>query len=372
MTRDERHMARALALAARGDWRVAPNPRVGAVLSRGDEVLAEGFHAACGGPHAEAEALAALAARGLDARGATLTVTLEPCGPFPGKRTPPCVEALLAAGVARVVIARADPHPPVAGRSLERLRGAGVEVVTGVLEAEARRLTSAFAKWALHGTPHVTAKWAMSLDGRIAARTGDSRWITGPAARRDAHRLRGEVDAVAVGIGTALADDPELTRRDAPGGDPLRVVVDSSARLPLGSKLVASARDRPLLVAVAASAPAERVLALEAAGAAVERLGSSVGAERVDPRALLAALARRGARTLLVEGGRQLLAAFFEAGCVDRVVAYVAPKVIGGDGAPGPVRGLGVDLVARARAVEGLTATTVGEDVALEGHVVVY
>lgn len=362
-------MARALALAARGDWRVAPNPRVGAVLSRGDEVLAEGFHAACGGPHAEAEALAALAARGLDARGATLTVTLEPCGPFPGKRTPPCVEALLQAGVARVVVGRTDPHPPVAGRSLERLRAAGVEVVTGVLEAEARRLTSAFAKWALLATPHVTAKWAMSLDGRIAARTGDSRWITGPAARRDAHRLRGEVDAVAVGIGTALADDPELTRRDAPGGDPLRVVVDSGARLPLASKLVASARTRPLLVAVGAGAPAERVLALEAAGAAVERLGSG---ERVDPRALLAALARRGARTLLVEGGGALLAGFFEAGCVDRVVAYVAPKVIGGDGAPGPVRGLGVDLVARARALEGLLATTVGEDVALEGHVVVY
>lgn len=364
---DRRAMARALALAARGDWRTRPNPKVGAVVVRGGEVLGEGWHAQAGGPHAEAAALGDVAARGGDARGATVYVTLEPCGPFPGKRTPPCVEALLAAGVARVVVAQEDPHPPVAGRSLARLRAAGVAVEVGLLEREARRLNGPWNAWPRLGRPYVTAKWAMSLDGKIAARTGDSRWISGPESRRRAHALRGEVDAVIAGIGTVLQDDPLLTRRDAPGGDPLRVVVDSRGRLPVTSRLATTARDGPVLLATTAAAPAERLRALEALGVEVVALPALDG--RAEPAALLEALGARGVRHALLEGGGALTAALFERDLVDRVVCFVAPKVVGGDAAPGPVRGEGVDLVARARALEALEASPSGDDVMLVGHV---
>ncbi len=363
---DRRAMARALELAARGDWRTAPNPRVGAVIVRDGRIVAEGWHVEAGGPHAEAAALADLAARGGDARGTTMFVTLEPCGPLPGKRTPPCADALLAAGVSRVVVAHPDPHAAIDGGSIARLRAAGVRVDVGLLEREARRLNGPWNTWARLGRPYVTAKWAMSLDGKIAARTGDARWISGPESRRRAHVLRGEVDAVVVGIGTALADDPLLTRRDAPGRDPLRVVVDSRARLPLDRKLVATARAQPVLVATTRAAPRAPLEALEARG--VEVLIAGEG-ERVDPAALLAALGGRGVRHVLLEGGGELTAAFFERDLVDRVVCFVAPKVIGGDAAPGPVRGAGVDLGARAAALEGLVAEPSGDDVMLVGHV---
>lgn len=363
---DRRAMARALELAARGDWRTLPNPRVGAVIVRDGRIVAEGWHVQAGGPHAEAAALADLAARGGDARGATMFVTLEPCGPFPGKRTPPCADALLAAGLARVVVAQPDPHPAIDGGSIARLRAAGVRVEVGLMEREARRLNGPWNTWARLRRPYVTAKWAMSLDGKIAARTGDARWISGPESRRRAHALRGEVDAVVVGIGTVLADDPLLTRRDAPGRDPLRVVVDSRARLPLGAKLVATAREHPVLLATTPAAPRERLGALEARGVEVVVAGEG---ERVDPAALLAALGERGARHVLLEGGGALTAAFFERDLVDRVVCFIAPKVVGGDDAPGPVRGLGVDLVARATPLEGLAAEPSGDDVMLVGHV---
>jgi len=367
---DARHMARALELAARGDHRTRPNPKVGAVLVRDGAVLAEGWHAAAGGPHAEAAALAEMRRAGGDPAGATLYVTLEPCGPFPGKRTPPCVEAALAARLARVVVAQVDPHPAMRGRSLERLRAAGVDVVTGVREREARRLNGEFAKWAQAGQPYVTAKWAMSLDGRIAARTGDSRWISGEASRRLVHRLRGEVDAVLIGVGTALADDPRLTRRDAPGGDPLRVVLDSRGRLPPTSRLAATARAEPTLLLTTPAAPPERLAPLEAAGVEVAVLAARGG--RVDPTAALEALAARGVRHVLLEGGAEVAAAFAAAGAVDRVWAFVAPKLIGGAAAPGPLGGEGPARVADALALEGLTARPVGEDVLLEGHLRVW
>lgn len=364
---DLRAMARAIELAARGDWRTAPNPRVGAVVVRDGEVIAEGWHVEAGGPHAEAVALRELAARGGSARDATVYVTLEPCGPFAGKRTPPCADALLEAGVTRVVVAQQDPHPTIDGRSLDRLRAAGVLVETGLLEREARRLNGPWNKWARAQQPYVTAKWAMSLDGKIAARTGDARWISCPESRRRAHVLRGEVDAIVVGIGTVLADDPRLTRRDAPGRDPLRVVVDSRARLPLDRQLVVTAREGPVLLATTPLAPPERLQELRAAGVDVVVLPVRDG--HVDPGALVEALAARGARHVLVEGGGELLAALFERGLVDHVLCFVAPKLIGGDAAPGPVRGQGVDAVAHAWRVEGLTATPSGVDVVLEGHI---
>jgi len=365
---DRRHMARAIELAARGDYRVHRNPKVGAVLARGAQVLGEGWHIEAGGPHAEAAAFADARTRGHDPLGATLYVTLEPCGPLEGKRTPPCVAACVEAGLARVFAATRDPHPEVSGRSFDRLREAGVVVEVGLLEDAARRLNGPFAKWFQHELPYVTAKWAMSLDGKIACHTGASQWISSEASRRLTHVLRGEVDAIAIGIETALADDPRLTRRDVPGRDPLRVVLDSQARLPLASQLVLTARERPVLLATTAGADAARRAALTELGVEVESLGTG----RVDPGALLEALAKRGVRHLLLEGGGEVLAAFFSAGLVDRVLAFLAPKVIGGEGAPGPVRGAGAASVADAVRLLHLTARPSGEDVLLEGHVHLY
>lgn len=362
-------MRRALALAGRGDFRVGRNPRVGAVVARGDEVLAEGYHAVSGGPHAEAAAFAALDAAGEDARGATLYVTLEPCGDFPGKRTPACVEALLARGLARVVVATGDPSH--GGAPLARLRAAGVEVETGLCGAEARRLNGPFLKaCAGSGLPYLTAKWAMSLDGKIACRTGHSRWISGEAARLEVHRLRGEVDAVLVGVGTALADDPALTRRGVEGGDPLRVVLDARARLPLDGQLARTARETPLLVAVTAAAPAERRAALAERGAEVLVLPTREGT--VDAAALLRELGARGQRHVLVEGGGGLLASLFAQDLVDRVQVYIAPRILGGREAPGPVGGEGAATVPEGPALESLVARAVGEDVLLEGHLRVH
>jgi diaminohydroxyphosphoribosylaminopyrimidine deaminase/5-amino-6-(5-phosphoribosylamino)uracil reductase len=366
-TLDRRHMARAIELAARGTWRVAPNPRVGCVIARGDSVVAEGFHSEHGGPHAEAEALRALKAKGEDARGAALYVTLEPCGAFEGKLTPACVEAVLASGVARVVVGQRDPNPQVDGRSLERLERAGIAVRTGILEAEARALNGPFNKWMSEERPYVTAKWAMSLDGKIASRSGHSKWISGEESRRRAHALRGSVDAVLVGVNTVVRDDPLLTRRDAEGRDPVRVVVDSALRIPLESRLVKTAKESALVVVTTEEAPEDRVKALRERGVGIVKVGAE--ASRVDPSALLDALARRGLQHVLVEGGGELLGSFFAHDLVDRVVCFVAPKIVGGDAAPGPARGEGVADVTQALKLVSLRAEPSGEDVVLEGIV---
>ena len=363
-------MGRALALAAEGDYRTAPNPKVGAVLVREGRVLAEGHHAQAGGPHAEAAAFAALRSAGTDARGATLYVTLEPCGPQAGKRTPPCVDAALAAGLARVVAATVDPHPEVAGRSLARLQAAGVQVEVGLLHGEARRLINPFTKWVTRHRPYGVAKWAMSLDGKIAAASGDSKWISSEASRRGVHVLRGEVDAVAVGIHTALVDDPLLTRRDMPGRDPLRVVFDARARLPLESRLVQTAREHALLVFVTAAAPADAVAALRGRDVEVVEVPAREGT--VDPAAAFEQLAERDVRQVLIEGGGTLLASAFAEDLVDEVRCYVAPRILGGETAPGPVRGAGVARVADALSLVELTAEPSGPDVLLRGYVHVY
>jgi diaminohydroxyphosphoribosylaminopyrimidine deaminase/5-amino-6-(5-phosphoribosylamino)uracil reductase len=362
-------MARALDLAALGGWRVAPNPKVGAVLvSASGAVLAEGFHREHGGPHAEIEAFTKL--DGAGARGATLYVTLEPCASFEGKRTPPCVEAVLASGIARIVVAQRDPNPHVDGRSLDRLERAGIGVRVGVLEDEARALNGPFNKWMSERRPYVTAKWAMSLDGKIASRSGHSKWISGEESRRRAHALRGEVDAVLVGVNTVLQDDPLLTRRDAEGRDPARVVIDSALRIPLASQLVKTAKESPVFVVTTEDAAEERVKALREQGVGVVKVAPE--ASRVDPVALLDALARRRFQHVLVEGGGELLGSFFAHDLVDRVVCFVAPKIVGGDRAPGPARGEGVSDMTQALKLVHLRAQPCGEDVILEGHVHVW
>lgn len=326
---DTAAMRRALELARRGLGDVEPNPAVGAVVAAAGRIVGEGWHARCGGPHAE---VGALAEAGPAARGATLYVTLEPCCHH-GK-TPPCTDAIMAAGVGRVVAAAGDPHPAVAGGGLARLRAAGIAVEVGLLGAEARRLTAPFRKLVATGRPWVIAKWATSLDGRLAGPPGADRWLSSEASRRLVHVLRGRVDAIVVGIGTALADDPLLTVRgvgaaaaELPSRRPLRVVLDRSARLPLDSRLVRTAREVPVLVAVGTDAPAGRVAALRAAGCDVVGSAAATRAERFD--ALLLELGSRRLTNVLVEGGAAVLDECFRAGAVDEAWVFVTPAVLG-------------------------------------------
>jgi len=353
-------MARALELAAQGRGHVEPNPMVGAVVVRDGRVAGEGFHQRFGGPHAEP---LAIAAAGRDAcRGATLYVTLEPCTHH-GK-TPPCVDAVRAAGFARVVVAMVDPDPRTQGRGIDQLRGAGIEVEVGLLEAEARRLNAPFIKLTTRGIPFVAAKWAMTLDGKTATRTGDSRWISSPPSRELVHTLRGQADAILVGIGTALADDPRLTARPPGPRTATRIVADSRARLPLASRLVATAADAPLLVATTDAAPADRRQALEAAGAEVLVLPDHEG--HVSLRALMDELGRRRTTHLLLEGGGELCAAALAAGLVDKLLIFIAPKLVGGRDAPTPVGGAGIGQIAHALAARDYSIRRLGDDALIE------
>jgi diaminohydroxyphosphoribosylaminopyrimidine deaminase / 5-amino-6-(5-phosphoribosylamino)uracil reductase len=360
---DARWMARALELAARGRGLTSPNPMVGAVIVAHGQAVGEGFHAGAGGPHAEIVALAAAGAR---ARGATLYVTLEPCN-HQG-RTPPCVPALIAAGVARVVAAARDPNPRVQGGGAAALRAAGIAVVLGEGEEAARDLNRAFFTAMTRLRPHVTLKAAMTLDGKIAAHDGTSRWITGEEARTEAHRLRSEADAVVVGIGTALADDPALdVRLGTPWPrEPWRVVVDSRARLPVTARLIGAGKPGRALVAVTDAAPAERVALLEARGVTVVACKSAGG--RVDLADLAGRLLAFDVIALLLEGGGELAAGFLAADLVDRVALFVAPRLLGGAGAPTPVGGPGRTL-AEAVTLTRLRGRAVGADWLLEADV---
>lgn len=355
---DRRWMRRALRLAARGRYTVAPNPRVGAVVVRDGEVVGEGWHRGPGEPHAEAEALAE-AGGGTSgaASGATLYVNLEPCNHH--GRTPPCTEAVLAAGIARVVACHRDPNPRVEGGGFARLAAADVEVVDGVLAEEGAELNLAFLVPAVLGRPAVTLKWAMSLDGKIATAAGDSRWISSPKARRWALALREEHDAIAIGSGTALADDPRLDRRLGLAPGPIvRVVLDRRLRLPPDAAMLGIAG--PVLVYTESDDPARRS-ALEARGAEVVRLPEA------GPAAVLADLYGRGVGSLLVEGGGEVAAAFVAAGLFDRVHAVVAPLLVGGRSAPSPLGGAGAGPLAQAPRLDRLSVRRLGPDHVLGG-----
>jgi diaminohydroxyphosphoribosylaminopyrimidine deaminase/5-amino-6-(5-phosphoribosylamino)uracil reductase len=354
--------ARKLALRARG--RVSPNPLVGAVVLRDGVTVAEGWHEGPGLAHAEAMALELA---GEAARGATVVCTLEPCSHH--GRTPPCAHALVRAGVSRVVIGCADPLERNRDGGAEVLRDAGIEVAfAGDAEAEAcRELISDFLTAGITGRPEVTLKMATSLDGKVATVTGESQWISGPASRAMVHRWRADADAVAVGIGTALADDPRLTARDLDGPvrQPMRVVFDGAARLPVGSALVRGARDLPVIVVAGADAPAERVAALEDAGAEVMRVdGDAV--ERTG--AALDALGGRGVQSVFVEGGAGLAAGLVQAGVVDRIAWFLAPMLIGGVGAPSALGGRGFTALADAPRLLGMGVETVGDDILVRGR----
>ena len=360
---DGRHMRNALELATGGAGWVSPNPLVGCVIVRKGEIVGRGYHQRFGGPHAEVHALREAGNR---ARGATLYVTLEPCC-HTGK-TPPCTDAILESQVERVIVAMRDPNPRVDGGGLSSLEKAGVEVTVGVCEAAARRLNEAFIKHITTRQPFVTSKSAITLDGKIATRSGSSRWITGEAARAVGHRMRHASDAIMVGIGTASQDDPQLTTRipGEPVSNPLRVVVDSRLRLSPRARLAEVAEDRRTLVATTEQAADTKVRALRERG--VEVIGLPAQSDgRVDLGTLCKVLGERGVASILVEGGAALTTALLEQRLIDKMVLFVAPKIIGGDGVSvfGPC---GVDSMGQALPMRELKSRSVGNDVMLEAY----
>ena len=324
--RDRAFLRRALEIGRRGLGRTSPNPPVGAVVVRSGRIVGEGHHRRAGGPHAE---IVALAQAGPSARGATLYCTLEPCAHH--GRTPPCAPAVATAGIARVVVGTIDPNPRVRGRGLRILRRAGVKVAEGVEESASRELVRYFAHHQRHGRPFVRLKLAASLDGRIAAASGSARWITGPAARALVHRWRDEMDAVLVGSGTALADDPALTCRRRGGRDPLRVVLDGRLRLSPHARLL-SEGDSPVWVVAARGHDRRRAARLERAGARIVEVPRRRG--RLDARALLGRLGEEGVLSVLAEGGGEVAAGLLSEGLVDEVCLFTAPILLGGDGVP--------------------------------------
>lgn len=383
MDSDRRHLARAIELAEQGRGQVSPNPLVGAVIASGEQTIAEGFHQRVGDAHAEVAAIRA--ADGADLSGATLYVSLEPCCHH--GRTPPCTEAIRAAGIRRVVVAADDPSEHASGRGLGILRDEGVEVVVadGQLARRARLQNQPFRKHARTGLPWVLFKSAMTLDGKVATRTGDSQWISGEPSRALAHAWRAECDAVAVGIGTALADDPRLTARLAdfpwrncdasqtPEGhaqrlpeQPTRIVFDSLARLPLTGQLVRGARETPLIVIVSRAAPRAATDALETHGARV--LVATGENEPARVRSALGQLGAEGVTSILLEGGPHLAGSFLDAGEIDEMRLFLAPLVLGGRTARDPLEGEGTELIADATRALTLECDRIGEDLLISAR----
>ena len=355
-------MRQAIRVARRGIGSTHPNPRVGAVVLRGRELVASGYHLRAGEAHAEVRALDRAAVL---AQGATLVVTLEPCAHF--GRTPPCVDAIVRSGVRRVVIGMRDPNPLVDGRGIDRLRRGGLDVEVGLLESECRALNPPYLKQLETGLPWVTLKAMLSLDGRMASESGESRGLGGEAEQRLAHRLRAESDAVLVGVGTVLADDPLLTVRLARGKTPLRVVLDSTLRTPSGARLLAAAEESPVLFATT-SRGKSRVRELEARGASVWVFEPAADG-RVPLVPLLRRLAGDGRYALLVEGGAAVHTSFLREGLADRIAVGVAPKILGGARVSSLAGDLGRSRLSEAIALESLEVRRVGRDLWIEGRI---
>ncbi len=360
---DAEYMKVALELAAKAMGRTSPNPLVGALVVKEDEIMGRGYHKRAGELHAEPFALAEA---GEASRGATLYVSLEPCS-HQG-RTPPCVDSIIAAGIKKVVAAMEDPNPRVAGRGIKKLKDAGIEVKVGILEDEAKKLNESFIKFITTGRPFVAVKSASSLDGKIATQTGHSRWITGEKSREWVHHLRDRHDAILTGIGTVLKDDPLLTTRLPEGGrDPLRVVVDSYARISLDAAILNVKSAAKTLVAVTKKAPKSRVLALQEKG--VEVLILPQGEGGVDLRALMQELGAREVTSLMVEAGGSINYSLLAAGLVDKVYCFLAPVIIGGREAPTSFAGDGVKEMAQAWQVEDIELAVYGTDMLFTGYI---
>lgn len=365
ITEHEHFMKVALRLARRGAGRVSPNPLVGALIVRDATVVGKGYHERFGGPHAEVNALRQAGSR---ARGATLYVTLEPCCHF-GK-TPPCTEAVIKSGIARVVVGMVDPNPAVSGKGIQKLREAGIQVEVGILEDACRRLNEAFIKYITTKRPFVTLKAALTLDGNIATVTGDSKWITCEQSRRLVHKIRAEVDAVMIGSGTVLADDPQLTVRltKHPVKNPLRIIVDEKLRIPLQSNVLKPAfAQGTLIVTAPALADSRKAQRIRAKGARV--LAVSLKQGLIDLRALMEKLGDMGIASLLLEGGSELNASALAAGLVDKIMFFYAPKIIGGRHAIHAVGGSGVRKIEDAISVTITEIKRIGSDLLITGYV---
>ncbi|OGR91838.1 MAG: riboflavin biosynthesis protein RibD [Elusimicrobia bacterium RIFCSPLOWO2_01_FULL_59_12] len=360
MNNDQRLMARALEWARRGTGFTHPNPMVGCVIARGGKIVGEGYHHAYGRDHAEVDALKKAGTR---ARGATLYVNLEPCAHW--GRTPPCMIAVVGAGIRRVVAAMQDPHPNVAGRGFAFFKQHGVKVTREVLEKEARELNRAFMTRVKEHRPYVILKAAISLDGKVATARGESRWITCPQARREGHLLRARVDAIATGVGTVLEDNPALTAHGA-GRNPKRIIFDSALRIPLNARVLDKAAPTWILTTARASGSKRR--ALERKGIPVYLVAKGAKGQ-VSLTEAARVLAREGVTHMLVEAGGVLNAAFLEAGLVDEVLWFIAPKIIGGQNAKTAVEGNGIAELAKAWSIQGLRVETVGPDLMIRGKV---
>jgi len=358
--RDKKYMRLALRLALKGAGRTSPNPMVGAVLVRRGKIIATGYHRRAGSDHAE---IVALKRAGGKARGATLYLNLEPCN-HQG-RTPPCALALARSGVRRVVVGMVDPNPLVSGKGIRRLRQARIRVDAGLLERECRRLNEAFSKYITRRIPFVILKLAVSLDGRIAASTGDSRWVTGSVSRQYVHRLRDQVDAVLVGAGTVLADDPKLTCRLRGGRDPWRIVLDGRLRIPLKAHLFHQRNPEKTIVVTSSRSPAKKIAALQACGAAVWKFPLREG--RIPFVPLLKKLGRMGLLSVMIEGGAITAGWALKEDIADKVLFFYAPKIIGGEGIP-MISALGIKKTSHARKIKDIEIKRFGKDFLVSGY----
>ncbi len=358
-------MQRALDLAAKAKGCTSPNPLVGAIIVKDDEIVGEGYHQRAGEPHAEVHALQAA---GEAAKGGTLYVNLEPCCHW--GRTPPCTDGLIQAGIGQVYIAHRDPNPKVAGKGIQQLQDAGIAVTVGLCATAAKQLNEIYIKHTETGYPFVILKLAMSLDGKIATTTGESQWITAPMSRQRGHEIRDEVDAILVGIGTVISDNPSLTTRlpHRQGKDATRIVLDSRARTPTSAKIFNPESAATVIIAVTPQAPIEKVRQLENVGAEVLVIPEKDG--RVCFKTLMRVLGERGVTSVLVEGGSEVNASAHASGIVDKVMCFIAPKFIGGKNAPGPLAGEGIARLAEASELQRLTVTQLDRDLLVEGYFV--
>ncbi|RKU11049.1 bifunctional diaminohydroxyphosphoribosylaminopyrimidine deaminase/5-amino-6-(5-phosphoribosylamino)uracil reductase RibD [Candidatus Poribacteria bacterium] len=356
-------MQHALALASKARGRTSPNPMVGAVIVRDGEIVGEGYHQKAGGAHAEIHALNQ--AEEL-AEGATMYVTLEPCCHW--GRTPPCTDSIIRAKLANVFVAMTDLNPRVAGNGIRQLEAAGISVQVGICEEESRQLNEVFIKYITTQCPFVILKSAISLDGKIATASGESQWITSEASRLKGHEVRAQVDAILVGVGTVIQDDPALTVRllERQNEDPVRIVVDSRGRTPLGAKVFNPDSNAGALIAVTESAPLKKIEALKSAGADVLTIAEEGG--RVCLRSLMRELGRREITSVLIEGGGEINAAGLHAGIVDKVMFFVAPKLIGGKDAPSAIEGRGIACLAEAFELSDVKTSQIGADFLIEGY----
>lgn len=359
---DEDYMKLALELARKGKGKVSPNPMVGAVIVKGNNIIGKGYHECYGEAHAEVKAFESTTE---DVEGATLYVTLEPCSHY--GRTPPCVDKIINKKIGKVFIGSVDPNPLVSGRGVQKLIDAGIEVTTGILEKECRELNEVFMKYIVKKKPFVIMKTAMSLDGKIATKTGESKWITGSESRDNVHRFRNEVSGIMVGVNTVIADNPELTCRIENGNNPIRIIVDSKLRIPIDYKVLENQDMAKTIIATTNQANMAKKIELEKKGVKVLITKNLEG--RVDLQDLMSKLAEQNIDSILLEGGSTLNFSALEQGIVDKVQVYIAPKIIGGEKSKTPVGGSGIQCLTNAFQLDRINHKSVGEDILIEGYI---